>query len=1529
MAGDANLAGRNAKAWVTVENKNKIRLGGFWTITSHFTLHTSHCLKGCGKRCGCAFFDWGERKRGLRQMAYDGSVKFDTKLDNAGLQSGLAKATAAIGTALAAAAAAAVKVGSEFEASMSQVYAVSRASTEEAEALKNAAIEAGQATQFSASQSADALQYLSLAGYSAEESIEALPKVLNLAAAGGMDLAYASDLLTDSMAVMGLGIEDMDNFSDQLAMAASKSNTSVAQLGEAVLVAGGQAKTCGMDVTDMNTALGILADNGIKGSEGGTALRNALKNLYTPTSSAAKVLDNLGIVTSDSEGNLRDMQDVLIDLNGVLSEMTEADRTVAMGDIFDTRTIAAATALLDNCGERWSELEGYLSDCEGAASEMADTMNDNLAGKMKLVASAAEACGIAFYDHISEPLKEAADDGAKYIQELAKSLTDGKLAGAAEDIGEGLGAIVSAAVKLANTALPPLINVVSVLCSNLDLASAAATGFLTKMALSAAIPAFTNFIKGASAAVLAFNEAELIMLETGTANKVGLGLLQAVYGVLTKQITAASAAQAIFNALSPVLIIAGVVAAIAGAVVIYKRLTKVTGEAAEKIEALNEANEETAKKVEATKEKFDELTGAIESANEAYEDSIVSSEAEAATAEALADELDKLIDKEDKSEEEKKLMADVVDRLNEIVPDLKLNYDKTTDTLTDLDGKIVDSTTHLRDQIEAMKEAAKTEALTELYKEYAKQQTEAKLGMDDAAEDLITATEKYNNAKAAYDEAVERYENAKNNPVAGEAGGNPLALKRIKNEVNETKAALDEAEANLEATEETFEGFVTEYNNIGQKMAGVWDEYVISVEGVDEATQGAVDDVNNSIEGLSDAQEKLRIFSLSINSLVDKGMYDEAKDKLSKFIEENGNATEALNIYFAALDKVNSETEEIDTSGAVTEIENVGSAANGIDTSEGIDALEEFRDKIAELGNDSDGIMQAFEEYVSKTHDWTGAIAVMKDLGVNLSEGLEEGINEGASLPVDAVADICGRSVNEIKSAWGISSPSTVAAEQGEWFDKGLAKGIEDGRSKVLNAVASLAQDAVTKAREELDINSPSGEGEEIGEYFDEGMAVGIEENTDMVVGATEEMCGEIVEAAKSALFQAELGGAITISTAELAENAEAATEMYENYIDRLERKRDADLIDNEEYYAELEKARDTYLTRNTKEWLDATQELYEGHKKLEEEAEDALEDELKERKNTIDYYHNIGAMNDEEYYAELEKLRDEYMAEDSEEWRSYTEKIVKYQKSKMEDLADEIEDAFDKMADAIEDAADELDDKKEDMVDDLMGVGELFSTGTVTLSNGEELDYASWSDMDKRKEYVEGYFNTMQKLKDLLLSSGGDLDDVNAFMEAIAESGVEDALIAANTLLNSGKALDEFNGFTSLNDFIKEQTDALYGADAAALEEKKGELTDGFCEEVANILNGYGVEIPEKFFDIGKESGEKFGAEFCEKFKDAISTAQEMLTSFYADFQASLDALSGGSYSSVYNFYSSGETTAQQLSAARNNSVVTKFRYA
>ena len=276
-----------------------------------------------------------------------------------GVAKGLVAALGAATIAVGAFAGASVNTGMEFDGSMSQVaatmgYTVEELNTAGSEAaetyseLRAFAMEMGATTSFSASQSADALNYMALAGYDAETSMAMLPNVLNLAAAGGMELATASDMVTDAQSALGLTMGETTAMVDMMAKASSKSNTSVAQLGEAILTVGGTAKNLAGGTNELSTALGILADNGVKGAEGGTALRNIILSLSSPTDKAAKALASMGVEVFDAAGNMRPLNETFEDMNAALGTMTQEQQTQALRNIFNKTDLKSVNALLAN-----------------------------------------------------------------------------------------------------------------------------------------------------------------------------------------------------------------------------------------------------------------------------------------------------------------------------------------------------------------------------------------------------------------------------------------------------------------------------------------------------------------------------------------------------------------------------------------------------------------------------------------------------------------------------------------------------------------------------------------------------------------------------------------------------------------------------------------------------------------------------------------------------------------------------------------------------------------------------------------------------------------------------------------------------------------------------------------------------------------------------------------------------------------------------------------------------------------------------
>lgn len=391
----------------------------------------------------------------------------------AGVMKGIAVGAEAAAAALAAVGAAMVNIsntGKDFDSAMSQVAATmgKTADSAEYEKLSEAAKEMGSSTKYSATEAAEALNYLALAGYDADRAVEALPGILNLAQAGAMDLASASDMVTDTMSALGLASADaaenqknMTELTDKMAVAAQKSNTSVAQLGEAFLTVGGTAKSLSGGVTEAATMLGVIADNGVKGAEGGTALRNIILSLTAPTEKAAGVMADLGLEVSDADGKMRPMVDILADLNGALEGMGDADKTAVLNEIFNKVDLKSVNALLSTTDERFEELAGYIDNSAGAAEKMAETMNDNLEGALTSVSSAFEGFQLDLYNKFSEPLKDSANLLAETIRAMTGDVDSAELQSLADKLCEEFTNVINSAAatigELSKELIDPLL----------------------------------------------------------------------------------------------------------------------------------------------------------------------------------------------------------------------------------------------------------------------------------------------------------------------------------------------------------------------------------------------------------------------------------------------------------------------------------------------------------------------------------------------------------------------------------------------------------------------------------------------------------------------------------------------------------------------------------------------------------------------------------------------------------------------------------------------------------------------------------------------------------------------------------------------------------------------------------------------------------------------------------------------------------------------------------------------------------------
>lgn len=337
-----------------------------------------------------------------------------------------------------------IDLGKNYTAMISEVQAISGASESEMAKLETTAREYGATTVFSATEAAEALKYMSLAGWDASQSSSALGGVLDLAAASGMGLGQASDMVTDYLSAFGMEANQATYFADLLSFAQSNSNTTAEQLGEAYRNSAANMHAAGQDVETTTSLLEAMANQGYKGSEAGTALAAAMRDITQKMDDGAIKIGDTSVAVQDAHGNFRDLTDILTDVEKATDGMGDAQKAAALGETFTADSIKALNMILTEGMDKISGYEDSLRHAGGTASDMAGIMNDNLTGDMANMNSAFEEMQLQVYEQMEEPLRE----GVQYItSDVIPALT--------EWVPEAFGAIASGASKLGN-ALKPL-----------------------------------------------------------------------------------------------------------------------------------------------------------------------------------------------------------------------------------------------------------------------------------------------------------------------------------------------------------------------------------------------------------------------------------------------------------------------------------------------------------------------------------------------------------------------------------------------------------------------------------------------------------------------------------------------------------------------------------------------------------------------------------------------------------------------------------------------------------------------------------------------------------------------------------------------------------------------------------------------------------------------------------------------------------------------------------------------------------------
>ena len=349
-------------------------------------------------------------------------------------------AVAGLGTA-------AVKTAADFDESMSKVAAVSGATGDDLDALRDKAREMGAKTKFSASEAADAMNYMAMAGWKTGDMLEGIEGIMNLAAASGEDLATTSDIVTDALTAFGLSAQDSGHFADILAAASSNANTNVSMMGETFKYCAPIAGALGFSAEDTAQAIGLMANAGIKGSQAGTALRTIMNNLTGEIKLSGKALGDVTIATTNADGSMRDLSDILADCRGAFSQLSESEQAAAAEALVGKNAMSGFLALMnagegdieklssaiDNCSDTFVKTvdgaiipmsqaleEGidWVEEYNGVAEQMAAVMQDNLGGQLTILKSQLQELAISFGEMLMPAIRAILSKIQAFVDKL-------------------------------------------------------------------------------------------------------------------------------------------------------------------------------------------------------------------------------------------------------------------------------------------------------------------------------------------------------------------------------------------------------------------------------------------------------------------------------------------------------------------------------------------------------------------------------------------------------------------------------------------------------------------------------------------------------------------------------------------------------------------------------------------------------------------------------------------------------------------------------------------------------------------------------------------------------------------------------------------------------------------------------------------------------------------------------------------------------------------------------------------------------
>lgn len=953
-----------------------------------------------------------------------------------------------------------VNTGKEFSASMSEVGAISGATEEEMELLESTARKFGESTVFSASESAQALKYMALAGWDANTSAQALGGVLNLAAASGMGLAEASDMVTDYLTAFGMSAEQSAYFADMLAYAQGNANTTAEQLGEAYKNCAAQLHASGQDVETVTSLLASMANQGLKGSEAGTALAAVIRDMTTKMQDGAIAIGDTTVQVQDQQGNFRDLTDILMDVQDATNGLGDAEKMVALQSTFTARSLKGISLLLNTSVKSTAEFEKQLRTCAGTASQMSDVMTDNLEGDLTRFNSKLQDAEITIYKGLEPSLREM-------VQTLTGSIDKG--------------------VELAQKVVPSLISGATSLIQNLD--------------------KVVTVLGAIGAAVLTFK-----------AYSVAMAVATAATTLFANATTISAAAQQLFNAVcmgNPLLLLAAAIAAVTAALYILNENydntidhTKALNE--EQLKLYESAQEVTNGIADSAKARKEELKS-IESQSKITDKLI-------GKLKQYVDENGNVIDGD---EEVSKIVGELnalmpelnlaydeqAQKLSMTTAEIEKNVDamwrkakaeaaeaQMTEILRQrMDAEI--ELVKLEDTLLAAQEAATAEKLK--YREIQERINEAmENGDKKALKELNAELEKQ---KEAWDAALETLA-----PIETEYGHLQTDVQNLTEEEGILNGMLAENSDALTNNGAAVSALADETAETVDVMAEKWESLHDAVADsvskqtnlFEEYTAAEAHSKEEILKNMTEQVAAMESWSENLQLLAKRGIDEGLLESLSKMgVEGAGYVQSFVDMSATELQEANRLFQEATVIPETT--------AQGV--TKNYQELGQYRAQIYAKGLVAEGEKQR------GTLEKSG-----QETGKYVSDGLIKGAEETQGEVNKAFGKVGTDALNSLNKSMGVQSPSKMTRLTGKYTNEGLMLGMRETAPQVYQTVSTIAKTIVQRFNTELAKNKFISIGAGIGKGIAEGLAQASEE----AKAKASEVAQAIAEAIKAALTE-------------------------------------------------------------------------------------------------------------------------------------------------------------------------------------------------------------------------------------------------------------------------------------------------------------------------------------------------------------------------------------------------------------------------